>query len=174
MSSIALLWPKARTYATITDNTLGTCIPTFSVQATATGGMFCESWEVPPDFDRSRPAYLDWFLFRQAGILINGADVVTAVAVTVSPKDQTPVETTWSIVTPIPTNWPNQVRIDLELLNAGTPAFPAHSIPDNSWFSVRAWRDGPNVLDTYPVPISYPNGLILRYNRLCQFCDGCC
>jgi hypothetical protein len=173
MPTVEYPWLAERPYASVGTTTLGTAIPTYTCTAAQLGGFITYDLPVPRNFDRSRDAFLDTWIYRPGGALIGGNPAVFQVAITISPPGLTPVEVTYPVTKYVPTNWPNQTRLSLALLNAGAPAFPASSIPDQAVIGVRFYRDGPNVGDLYPVILGFPPSLRLQYNQLCGSFGGC-
>ena len=171
--STELQLPALRAFSSASNNAIGNAIAALSVTPTQLGGFYAQPFRVPVDFDRSREARLF------ASIACNTAQPQAAGNVQldalrgIAAAGLAPVEATITVVQAIPAAWPFANWLQVELGTPAAPFIPPSTIAPNAILGFRLARNGPATADTWTGALNLMINLILRYHRLCQFCDTC-
>jgi len=159
-----------RNLGTALLGSIGQVLGAQSCGPSVTAGFIAEPFALPRDYDRSRPGFL-FALISPTSIIAPEGNVRLDTTVTVATPPLTITNPFFHTLVPIEADPVANRTIEVPLLSpTGDPALPASSLPSNSWIGLRIARNGPAAEDTWTGTILLAQGLLLRYNRLCQFC----
>lgn len=160
-----------RLFGAVNAGALAQYIPTMGVIGTGLGGFYAQPFRLPLDFDRSRVALLFGYIATVNAPVALGGNVKLDLGIAIAAPNSTATFALTSQLVAIPAAWPTNSWMPMELTVAGGPALPASSLTQSSVLGFRLARDGPAPGDVWTGTLQLITLLVLRYSRLCQFCE---
>jgi hypothetical protein len=173
MPSTELSLPGQRVYASGAVANVGSFATAYTVVSSQLGGFYTAAMALPRDFDRSRDAFVDAFIYGTAAGAIAAGVVQLELGITFIDPAGTATNLTRTILQALPANFNPAQHVTVPMLNAGAATITGGTLPDQADIGFRIARNGPAVPDNWPSTLAFLTSLRLRYNRLCRFCDSC-
>ena len=153
-----------RSFASVTDQTIGQSIICKRIAASALGGFYCKPFQLPQDFDPTKPIDVAVLIHTAVNSGVDGQHVRLRVNWTEAIEGVLNDVHTITYDWPVPNGWLTSNPLVVLIDNGNGHTFDAHQFSNTSTLGLRIDRNGIATEDTYAQATDLAEAIRLTYS----------